>query len=213
MPPSASPVDKELDTRSRLVESAATLFKRYGYAATGVKTVLAAASAPYGSLYHFFPGGKQQLGVAALAHNGAAGRERIRSEFPPGADVVEAAAAAFAAAADELEATDFTDACPVALMALEVANSDEPMRMAAAEAFESWVEVLEQRCEAAGMTAERASDVAVALFCLMEGARLLALTTRSSAPLHSAGRAAADTVAAGLAADRKRPPKPRRRAS
>jgi AcrR family transcriptional regulator len=201
---SAPPVGDQRATRARLVESAATLFKRYGYAATGVKAVLAVAEAPYGSLYHYFPGGKEQLGVAALAYNGALGRARIDSEFPPGADVVEAAAAAFAAAADEVEANDYTDACPIALVALEVASSDEPMRMAAASAFESWLEILEQRLTAAGIGSDRARDLAVELFCLMEGARLLALTTRSSTPLHIVGQAAADAVAAGLASDRNR---------
>jgi AcrR family transcriptional regulator len=204
MPGSAPLVGDQPGTRARLVESAAALFKRYGYAATGVKAVLAAAGAPYGSLYHFFPGGKEQLGIAAVAHNGALGRARIDSEFPLGTDVVEAAAAAFVAAAAEVEATGYTDACPIALVALEVASSDEPMRMAAASAFESWLEVLEQRLTAAGIRSDRARDLAVELFCLMEGARLLALTTRSSAPLHIVGRAAADAVAAGLAADRNR---------
>jgi AcrR family transcriptional regulator len=195
------------------VESAAALFSRHGYAATGVKAVLAAADAPYGSLYHFFPGGKQQLGIAALVHNGAHYRALLESAYPPGTDVVEATAASFVRAADLLEATDYVDACPIATIALEVASTDEAMRIAAAEAFESWLEVLEQRFKAAGMTAERASEVAVEVFCLMEGSVLLSVTTRSSAPMRIAGRTATNAVAAGLAADHNRPRKPGRRRS
>ncbi|HTQ19779.1 hypothetical protein [Mycobacterium sp.] len=77
------------------------------------------------------------------------------------------------------------------------------MRTAAADAFESWLAVLEQRFTTAGMTAECARDVAVEVFCLIEGAVLLSRTTRSSVPMHTAGRAAANAVAAGLAASRK----------
>jgi AcrR family transcriptional regulator len=196
-PPSITEVPHA--TRTRLVESAAELFSRRGYAATGVKAVLAAADAPYGSLYHFFPGGKQQLGVAALAHGGAQNRALIESRYPPGADVVDATAASFAMAAEMLEKTDYADACPIATIALEVADSDEPMRAAAAEAFESWLEVLAERFAAAGMTAELAREVAVYNLALMEGAILLARTLRSSAPLRTAGSAAAAAVAAGLA--------------
>lgn len=191
-----------------MVESAAALFSRYGYAATGVKAVLAAANAPYGSLYHFFPGGKQQLGVAALVHGGEQYRERIESAYPSETDVVAATAAAFDHAAGLLEETDYADACPIATIALEVASSNDSMRSAAADAFESWIEVLEQRFIAAGMSVERAAEVAVEVFCLMEGAILLSRTKRSSVPMRIAGRAAANAVSAGLAADR-----PPRRAS
>jgi AcrR family transcriptional regulator len=198
MPP-ASITAVPHNTRTRLVESAAELFSRRGYAATGVKAVLAAADAPYGSLYHFFPGGKQQLGVAALAHGGAHYRALIESRYPPEADVVDATASSFAMAADMLEKTNYADACPIATIALEVADSDEPMRAAAAEAFESWLKVLAERFAAAGMTPERAREVAVHNLALMEGAILLARTLRSPAPLRIAGSAAAAAVAAGLA--------------
>lgn len=183
------------------MESAAELFSRQGFGATGIKAVLAAAAAPYGSLYHFFPGGKQELGAAALTHGGARYRELLESVYPPGADVVEATANSFVQAAGMLEETDYGYACPIATIALEVASNDELMRTAAADAFESWLEVLEQRFTTAGMTAKRARDVAVEVFCLIEGAVLLSRTTQSSAPMRTAGRAAAKAVAAGLADD------------
>ena len=41
--------------------AAAELFRRQGYVATGIKAILTAAEAPYGSMYHFFPGGKAEL--------------------------------------------------------------------------------------------------------------------------------------------------------
>jgi len=194
---STVPADRP-GTRTRLVEAAAELFSRHGYAATGVKAVLGAADAPYGSLYHFFPGGKQELGVAVLERGGEVYRQLVEALYPPGADVVAATAAAFDDAAALLEETGFADACPIATIALEVASSDEPMRRAAAAGFTSWLDVLEQRFTAAGMAPGRAADVAVELFCLLEGAFLLVRTTRSSAPLRTVGRAAAAAVAAGL---------------
>jgi AcrR family transcriptional regulator len=197
-----SSADGQSTTRDRLEEAALLLFRRHGYAATGVKAVLAAAKAPYGSMYHWFPGGKQELGVAAVKRGGGAYRAMIEARYPPEADVVEATLASFMEAADLLEATEYADACPIATIALEVANSDEPMRLSAAEAFESWLKVLEDRFTAAGMTAERAREVAVENFCLIEGASLLSRTTRSTTPFRIAGKAAANAVAAGLAASK-----------
>lgn len=199
MSPTATTAAKPAETKVRLLESAADLFSRQGFGATGIKAVLAAAEAPYGSLYHFFPGGKQELGAAALTYGGERYRELLESVYPVDADVVEATADSFVRAAKLLEETDYGYACPIATIALEVANNDELMRTAAADAFESWLEVLQERFTTAGMTAERAREVAEEVFCLIEGAVLLSRTTRSSVPMHTAGRAAARAVAAGLA--------------
>lgn len=204
---------KPADTKARLLESATDLFSRQGFGATGIKAVLAAAEAPYGSLYHFFPGGKQELGAAALTYGGERYRALLASVYPEDADVVEATADSFVRAAEMLEETDYGYACPIATIALEVANNDEMMREAAAAAFESWLALLQERFKAAGMTAERARDVAVEIFCLIEGAVLLARTIRSSVPMHTAGRAATGLVSAGLAAATDRPKARRTRKS
>src|SRR5271165_3677256 len=58
-------------TRDRILDSSAELFRRQGYAGTGVKQIVASANAPFGSLYHFFPGGKEQLGAETLRSSGA----------------------------------------------------------------------------------------------------------------------------------------------
>ena len=57
--------DPDATTRSRLVESAARLFRQKGYNGTGLSEVLEAARAPKGSLYHHFPKGKADLALAA----------------------------------------------------------------------------------------------------------------------------------------------------
>ncbi|WP_406135094.1 TetR family transcriptional regulator [Streptomyces sp. NBC_01089] len=35
------------------------LFRRHGYSAADLKRIAAEADAPFGSIHHFFPGGKQ----------------------------------------------------------------------------------------------------------------------------------------------------------
>ncbi|HEY9306026.1 MAG TPA: helix-turn-helix domain-containing protein, partial [Mycobacterium sp.] len=48
-------------SRAALIDTAATLFRRQGYAATGLTQILEEAGVKPGSLYHHFPQGKQQL--------------------------------------------------------------------------------------------------------------------------------------------------------
>ncbi len=58
-------------TRERIIYASAELFRRQGYPGTGLKQVVAEAQAPFGSLYHHFPGGKQQLAEEVIRAGGA----------------------------------------------------------------------------------------------------------------------------------------------
>src|SRR5437763_13721013 len=107
-------------TRERIVQSSAELFRRQGFAGTGVKQIVAEASAPFGSLYHFFPGGKQQLGEEVIRSSGALYGELIDLFFTPRAEPVSATRRFFAAAADTLAQPGYADACPLATVPPEV---------------------------------------------------------------------------------------------
>jgi TetR/AcrR family transcriptional regulator, lmrAB and yxaGH operons repressor len=186
-------------TRERILDASGELFRRRGFAATGLKAILAAGDAPYGSLYHFFPGGKEELGVAVLREGGDFYRVLVESYFTEGADVVDATRRFFEGAAAVVADHDYADACPIATVALEVASTCEPMREAAAGAFESWLDVLVRRFTEAGMAASVARDVALELFCAIEGAFLHSRTTRTTEAIEVAGRASTARVRDALA--------------
>src|ERR1700761_561439 len=117
-------------TRQRIVDTSAELLRHQGYAATGVKQIVTRAQAPFGSLYHFFPGGKEQLGAEAITTSGALYEELIPAVFDPAPDLPSAVRAFFAGAAAHLEETNFEDACPIATVSLEVSSRSELMREA-----------------------------------------------------------------------------------
>ncbi len=127
-------------------------FRLGGYHGTGIKSILTAAQAPYGSLYHFFPGGKEELATAAVETSGQAYRDLVELYFPPDDDLVGATRSFFAGAAEVLAGTDWIDGCPLARVALETAQESERLRRAALAAFESWLAVLERRMVEAGVS-------------------------------------------------------------
>ena len=53
-------------TRARMIEAAADAFERDGFAGAGLNAILEASDAPRGSLYFHFPGGKEELAIAAV---------------------------------------------------------------------------------------------------------------------------------------------------
>ena len=148
-------------TKERIVERSAALFRRQGFASTGVKQIVAEAGAPFGSLYHFFPGGKEQLGEEAIRWSGAVYARLLDVYFPAGADPIAATRDFFAGAAQTLVETDYADACPIATVALEVSSTSEPMRRACADVFSSWVDRTTECLQAAGVAPAHARHLAL----------------------------------------------------
>jgi AcrR family transcriptional regulator len=181
-------------TRDRIVQASAELLSRQGYAGTGLKQIVSASDAPFGSVYHFFPGGKEDIGAAAIRWSGAGYLELIAAYFDDEPDVVTAVANFFAGAAEVLRETNYADACPIATVALEVASTSETLRQATADVFESWIDDVARRFEAAGMTRTKAREVTVAALAALEGAFVLSRATRSTEPVEIAGRLAVAAV-------------------
>jgi AcrR family transcriptional regulator len=186
-------------TKERIMDSSAELFRRQGYAGTGIKQILAAANAPFGSLYHFFPGGKEQLGAETIRSSGALYGQLFATIAAQAPDVPSAVGDFFSGAAQTLVETDYADACPIATVALEVSSTNEQMREACADVFDSWIAGATRYFVVAGIPPQRARELALSMLCLLEGAFVFCRATRSTEPLHVAGASAVAGVREALA--------------
>jgi len=187
-------------TRDRLVASTADLFLRQGFSATGVGAITAASGVPTGSLYHHFPGGKEELAAEALRVAGAGYQLLVEAVIDAAPDVATGIRQSFPAAAAVLEASGYADACPIATVALEVASTNDALRRVTAEVFEGWTVALSSRLEAAGLAADRSRALALAYLAALEGGFLLCRASRSPEAMAAAGALVADAVDAALAA-------------
>jgi AcrR family transcriptional regulator len=188
------------NTKERILFAGAELFRRHGYTGTGLKQVVAQAEAPFGSLYHFFPGGKEQLGDEVIRASGAFYLQLWHAIADPAPDPVTAVHDFFAGAAQTLRDTDYADACPIATIALEVASKHEPLRVATADVFTSWIDAISAYLREAGLDAATARQLGLSTLCSLEGAFVLCRALRSTEPLEAAGTAAAADVREALAA-------------
>ncbi len=192
------PKPKAGSTKSRILDATAELFMRYGYTGTGLKQIVADANAPFGSLYHHFPGGKQELGVEVIHRSGAMYLELVMGVVDAAPDPVSGVRDCFSGAAEVLRATDYADACPIETIALEVASSNEPLREATAQVFESWIVGASARFRAAGVDEQTGRALAIMLITLLEGAFVLCRASRTTEALEAAGETAATVVEAAL---------------
>jgi AcrR family transcriptional regulator len=185
-------------TKDRILDSSAELFRRQGYTGTGVKQIVAEASAPFGSLYHFFPGGKEQLGEEVIRWSGDMYMQLFLTFVADAPDPATAVEEFFLGAAETLRETDYADACPIATVALEVASTNEPLRQATADVFDRWFETLTRYFAEAGIPTEPARKLAIQMLCAIEGAFVFCRAMRSTEALEVAGRATAAAVREAL---------------
>lgn len=187
------------ETKDRILETSGELFRRQGYMGTGIKQIVEEAGAPFGSIYHFFPGGKEELGAETIRRSGALYGLLFVEYVGPDVDLVKGVRAFFAGAAETLRETDFADACPIATVALEISSTNDELREACADVFNLWIEGGTARFVEAGLKGKKARELVVEMLAALEGAFVLSRALRSTEPVDLAGKATAERVKAALA--------------
>ncbi|HEY0240983.1 MAG TPA: TetR/AcrR family transcriptional regulator [Friedmanniella sp.] len=175
-------------TRERLVSASVDLMRSRGFRGTGLKDVITAAAATTGSLYHFFPGGKDELVRAAIRDDGAAHEATFSDVARRASGPGEAIATYFGLAADVVEATGFVDLCPIGTIAGETASTNDAIRVACDEVFRGWQRLVAAELVTAGFDPDDAAELAATTVATLLGGFVLVRTQRSGAPLRAAGR-------------------------
>jgi TetR/AcrR family transcriptional regulator, lmrAB and yxaGH operons repressor len=161
-----------MNARQRLIDTTARLLQSAGYHHTGLNQIVAESGAPKGSLYHYFPGGKVALAVAALDQSAVQLARAFVQLCLPHADPEAAIAAVIDFFIQELESSNYTKGCPVATTTLEQASATPEIREACARAYQLWQDGLQAYLSDHGMA--QAAFLAEHLLMLIEGALLLA---------------------------------------
>lgn len=169
------------DARSRLIESAIALTSTRGIAGTTVADLLKDSGVARRSLYLNFPGGRDEVLAAATEQAGSAMTDGL-AELTGGLDISTALDLYIAAMRTELEESDFTAACPI--MAAGLGGAEVPAaRTMAGATLSDWCRLVGEGLEHAGVAPDRARLLATVVVAGLEGARAIAVATRSTAPL------------------------------
>jgi AcrR family transcriptional regulator len=186
------------DTKERILDSSGELFRRQGYMGTGVKEILAEAGAPFGSLYHHFPGGKAELGAEAVRRSGFLYGLLLGEFAGPEVELARGIRDFFAGAAQTLVETDYADACPIATVALETSSTDEKLRQACADVFNAWIEGGTERFAIEGIPRDQARVLVIQMLAALEGAFVLSRALRTTEPVELAGESSVAAIQAAL---------------
>ncbi|WP_054814597.1 TetR/AcrR family transcriptional regulator [Nocardia arizonensis] len=169
-------------SRRRIEVAAAGLLARHGYHGFGLKKLSEAAGLPYGSIYHHFPGGKEEIAIAAITGTGVLSG-RLIAQAPR--DVFATTSTMFEFMAAKLTGSDFTEGCPVGTPALDGGSDVEAVRGACVAAFEMMERAFAGLLTELGVPSSRALELATTVVAAYEGATILARVRQSDAPLRT----------------------------
>jgi AcrR family transcriptional regulator len=189
MSPAIQFTAKGAATRARIVETAADLILAHGAGGTSLDDIRAGTATSKSQLFHYFPGGKNDLIAAIAAFQG----ERVLRAQQP-----------FLGALDTWEAWQgWRDAviahygsqphwgCPIGALASELTTSDPEHAAAVTAYMDRWQGYLRaglERMRTAGLLRADADpdQLALAIFAALHGGLLLTQTMQSIAPLRAA---------------------------
>lgn len=185
----------DLGTRARIVLATARLLQRQGYEATGMKEIAREANATLGSIYHFFPGGKQELAVEAIRHSNREYADGLRPGLDSSSDPGEAIIACTRILAEYLRESDWVCGCPVSATALETLGRTPEIQRAVADAYQVWQDLVFDMLRRADIAEDDARALACTIMNTVEGAELACQISRTEVPLLVAGKHLAQLIA------------------
>ncbi len=170
-------------TRDHIIEVTSQLLEAQGYHATGLSQIIAESGSPRGSLYYYFPQGKEELTAEAVNQGGKRTAQRIEQELMRIEDPGEALQQFIKNIAYHVEQSGFSAGGPLTIVAMETVNSSERLNQVCRESYQSLQQVVADKFIRSGYSAVRAAQLAVFVIATIEGGIILSRTYHSGEPL------------------------------
>lgn len=181
----------KVTARDKILEAATVLFHLKGYHATALSEILKESGAPKGSLYYYFPNGKEQLAIEAIHLSAKTISTAIKENLAAYDDPVKAFQyhiGNIAKQFKDLQQKTHFRSVPLGLLAMETVFVNENLRQACEDTFTMWENLYYDKLIMSGFNEERAYLISKAISALIEGGVTLCFTKKSSDPLHDANK-------------------------
>ena len=173
--------------RERVVYAAAQLIRRSGVSATGLREIVAEARAPWGSLQHYFPGGKDQIVDEALTWSSRFAADRVEQYLEENDDPTPSGLLAVLVHQwrRDLMRTDYARGCPLVAATADVGATNDPLRDVVRRGFDTWQRPISAGLRRMGVPRRRAASMATLTLSALEGAIVMSRAQRDLAPLNT----------------------------
>lgn len=176
---------KRAQHQDTLIKAAADLFRKQGYAATGTNAILERSGAPRGSLYYYFPEGKEAIGAAAVEAAGKMLSNTIKELAAKTSSTAEFLQTYAEMLGDWMEKSDFRDGNPITTITLETVPQSELITPEVRKSLDIWRGLISETLERDGWPKERQQATANLILAALDGALVTARIEESKEPILS----------------------------
>ncbi len=176
------------NSREQILLTTCDLIENQGFQATGLNEIVRESGAPKGSIYYYFPEGKEEIVAAAVRFAGQHMAEHIRAHLERAEDAAEGVQSFLADLASHIEETGFRAGGPVTIVASESATTSERINLACQEVYTNLHAAFAAKLVSNGIPAERAASLAWTISSTIEGAVILSRTFHSVKPIVEASQ-------------------------
>ncbi len=170
------------ESKMKILSTASVLFQKQGCHATGLNQIIKESGCPKGSLYYYFPEGKEQLATEAINRTKDLAVQELRNLFSQHDDVIKALECFF----DQFTSFDSKvahDGIPLALISLETWHMSEQLRLACKDAYEALILIVKAKFIQSNWPPDEATEMSYLVFSMIEGGSIFVLTSQSNEPL------------------------------
>lgn len=183
-------------TRDLIIETACDLLESQGFHATGLNQIVKESGAPKGSLYHYFPAGKDAIAEAAIVRAGRTVAERITAGLESSDNPAEAVRCFVLRIAEQVEASGYASGGPLTTVAMETATTNERLNHACRAAYSRLQSAFEAKLVQAEFPETQAQQLATFITASIEGGIILCRTYHSGDPLRLVAEQLSHVIAA-----------------
>lgn len=176
-------MNNKTNSKEKILLTASKLFQIKGYNATGLNEILKESGAPKGSLYYYFPNGKEELALAAIKLSSEAINNRLKITLAEHKNPIEAIQCLIQNIIKDLEKDNNLLDRSISLIALETYSSSEQLRKACCESFASLENTYTQKLIESGISKNTAKELGKFIQVLVEGAITVAVTENNPCTL------------------------------
>jgi len=176
------------NTREAILDTASKLFFSQGYHATGLNQIIKDSDSPKGSLYYYFPHGKEELALTCINRTSETVIQKLKYHLESCNNAAEAMEDFILGMAMDAIESSFEGIVPFSFwLAAETSCISEELRTACKSVFMDLQDVIKNCLLEEGVD-KTAADKASVVVSLFEGALLQTLTFRDEQPLLAAAK-------------------------
>jgi TetR/AcrR family transcriptional regulator, lmrAB and yxaGH operons repressor len=176
------------NVREKILQTTCDLMEKQGYHGTGLNEIVKKSGAPKGSLYHYFPEGKEQIAAEAVLQSGQSTAERIRAGLAVSGSAPKAVHDFILLVAENVERSGFAAGSPLTAVAMETATQSERINLACRKSYGMLQDAFKEKLLESGFSKTRAEELGAFITASIEGGIILSRALHNADPLRLVAR-------------------------